>query len=163
MSHSVQSASRAWRDGADIDWVVSALVHDIGDHHAPCNHDAYAGLVLKPFVREQCSWVVGLHATFLAEYWKKNPSRPSAREAYRDVPYYDDCVAFCELWDQSSFDPDYDDLPLEFFEPMLLEVFGRSPYDPRVLLTGTRVPLVDPGVAAIRAKAGQRHSRRSTT
>ena len=54
LGHSVQSATRAWRDGADIDWVVSALLHDIGDIYAPYNHDEYAATILKPFVREQC-------------------------------------------------------------------------------------------------------------
>ena len=54
LGHSVQSATRAWRDGADVDWVVSALLHDIGDIFAPYNHDEYAATILKPFVREQC-------------------------------------------------------------------------------------------------------------
>ena len=35
LGHSVQSATRAWRDGADTDWVVSALLHEIGDIYAP--------------------------------------------------------------------------------------------------------------------------------
>jgi len=58
LGHSTQSATRAWRDGADIDWVVSALLHDIGDIFAPYNHDEYAAAILKPFVREQCRWCV---------------------------------------------------------------------------------------------------------
>ena len=55
LGHSVQSATRAWRDGADLDWVVSALLHDIGDIYAPYNHDEYAATVIKPFVRQQCT------------------------------------------------------------------------------------------------------------
>ena len=58
---SLQAATRAWRDGADIDWVVSALLHDIGDIYAPYNHDEYAATIIRPFVREQCSWVVQKH------------------------------------------------------------------------------------------------------
>ena len=58
LGHSLQSATRAWRDGADIDWIVSALLHDIGDIYAPYNHDEYAASILKPFVREQCTWVI---------------------------------------------------------------------------------------------------------
>lgn len=56
--HSLQAATRAWNDGADIDCVVCALLHDIGDIYAPYNHDEYAAAILCPFVREQCSWVV---------------------------------------------------------------------------------------------------------
>ena len=61
LGHSLQAATRAWRDGADVDWVVSALLHDIGDIYAPYNHDEYAAAILKPFVREQCAWVVEKH------------------------------------------------------------------------------------------------------
>jgi len=64
LDHSTQAATRAWRDGADIDWVVSALLHDIGDIFAPYNHDEYAASILKPFVREQCTWVVEKHGDF---------------------------------------------------------------------------------------------------
>ena len=64
LGHSVQSATRAWRDGADDDWVVSALLHDIGDIYAPYNHDEYAATIIRPFVREQCTWVVEKHGDF---------------------------------------------------------------------------------------------------
>ena len=69
LGHSIQSASRAWRDGADIDWIVSALLHDIGDIFAPYNHDEYAATILKPFVREQCRWVVEKHGDFQMIYY----------------------------------------------------------------------------------------------
>ncbi|MEM7319755.1 MAG: HD domain-containing protein, partial [Pseudomonadota bacterium] len=64
LEHSLQSASRAWYDGADTDWIVAALLHDIGDIYAPYNHDEYAATILKPFVREQCTWVVQTHGDF---------------------------------------------------------------------------------------------------
>ena len=35
LGHSLQSATRAERDGADTDWIVAALLHDIGDIYAP--------------------------------------------------------------------------------------------------------------------------------
>ncbi|NBR33987.1 MAG: HD domain-containing protein [Rhodobacteraceae bacterium] len=69
LGHSLQSATRAWRDGADIDWVVCALLHDIGDIYAPYNHDEYAASILRPFVREQCSWVVQTHGDFQMIYY----------------------------------------------------------------------------------------------
>ncbi|MGV6811589.1 MAG: HD domain-containing protein [Brevirhabdus sp.] len=144
LGHSVQSATRAWRDGADTDWVVSALLHDIGDIYAPYNHDEYAAAILKPFVREQCTWVVEKHGDFQMIYYGHHVGgNPDKRDAWKGHAYFDDCAAFCERWDQSSFDPAYDSLPLEFFAPMVHEVFARAPYDPGVICTGLRVPLTD--------------------
>jgi len=151
LGHSVQSASRAWRDGADIDWVVSALLHDIGDIYAPYNHDEYAATILKPFVREQCAWVVEKHGDFQMVYYGHHVGgNPDKRDAWKGHGYFDDCAEFCERWDQSSFDPEYDSLPLEFFAPMVREVFAREPYDPDVTRTGQRVPLTDGKTASAR-------------
>ena len=46
----------------------------------------------------------------------------NARERYKDHPFYQDYVDFCEKWDQTSFDPDYPTQPLEYFEPMVRKV-----------------------------------------
>jgi len=151
LGHSVQSASRAWRDGADIDWVVSALLHDIGDIYAPYNHDEYAATILRPFVREQCAWCVQTHGDFQMLYYGHHVGgNQHKRDKFRDNPYFDDCAEFCERWDQTSFDPAYDDLPLEFFAPMVEQVFARTPYDPDVIRPGAREPLRDAQTAADR-------------
>lgn len=145
LGHSLQSATRAWRDGADKDWVVAALLHDIGDIYAPYNHDEYAATILKPFLREQCTWVVQTHGDFQMLYYGHHVGGDQhKRERHRANPYFDDCAAFCERWDQASFDPGYDTLPIEFFAPMVREVFDRTPYDPAVIRPGVRVPLTDP-------------------
>ncbi len=153
LGHSLQSATRAWRDGADTDWVVAALLHDIGDIYAPYNHDEYAASILKPFVREQCTWVVQTHGDFQMLYYGQHlPGYDQhKRERHRGHAYFDDCAEFCERWDQASFDPDYDDLPLEFFAPMVHEVFARNAYDPAGIRAGERVPLTDAAMAASRS------------
>lgn len=151
LGHSVQSATRAWRDGADIDWVVSALLHDVGDIFAPYNHDEYAAAILKPFVREQCTWVVEKHGDFQLVYYGQHVGAdPEKRQAYKDHQYFDDCAEFCERWDQTSFDPGYETLPLDFFRDMVREVFAREAYDPAVIRSGIREPLVNEAVAASR-------------
>jgi predicted HD phosphohydrolase len=144
LGHSLQAATRAWRAGADVDWVVSALLHDIGDIYAPYNHDEYAASVLRPFVREQCTWVVEKHGDFQMIYYGHHVSgNPNKRDRWKDSAYFDDCAEFCELWDQSSFDPDYPTLPIEFFAPMVREVFARRAYDPAHANPGLRVPLAN--------------------
>lgn len=151
LGHSVQSATRAWRDGADTDWVVSALLHDIGDIFAPYNHDEYAATILKPFVREQCRWVVEKHGDFQMLYFGHHVGGDQhKRDAYKGHRYFGDCAEFCERWDQSSFDPAYDSLPLEFFRDMVEEVFARKPYDPAVMGAPDK-PLQDAALAAARA------------
>ncbi|MDG1471930.1 MAG: peptidase [Ascidiaceihabitans sp.] len=143
LGHSLQSATRTWRDGADIDWVVSTLLHDIGDIYAPYNHDEYAATILRPFVREQCSWCVQTHGDFQMIYYGHHVGgNANKRDKFAGNIYFDDCAQFCKRWDQSSFDPDYDTLPIEHFAPMVHEVFARNAYDPDVIRAGVREPLV---------------------
>jgi predicted HD phosphohydrolase len=137
LTHGLQSATRAMRDGADIDWVVGALLHDIGDGLAPQNHDRMSAEVIRPFVRWDVAWVVEHHGIFQMLYYAHHYGWDrDARERFRDHPCFDSCAEFCERWDQSSFDPDYPTEPLSRFEPMLREVFGRKAYDPEVLREG---------------------------
>ena len=143
LGHSLQSATRAERDGADIDWIVSTLLHDIGDIFAPYNHDEYAATILRPFVREQCSWVVEKHGDFQMVYYGQHVgANPNKRENYRGHIYFEDCATFCERWDQNSFDPDYDTLKIGHFEVLVHEVFARQAYDPKIIRPGVREPLM---------------------
>jgi predicted HD phosphohydrolase len=134
LDHSLQSATRAYRDGADIDWVVGALLHDIGDGLAPQNHDRFSAEIIRPFVRDEVTWVVEHHGIFQMFYyalhynWDEN-----ARDQFKDHPCYQSCADFCERWDQSSFDPDYKAETVEFFEPMIREVFARPAHDERII------------------------------
>jgi predicted HD phosphohydrolase len=143
LEHSIQSAARAEADGADIDWIVAALLHDIGDELAPHNHDSIAADIIRPYVREQVSWVVQHHGIFQMVYYAHHYGQdPEARRKYADHPYYQDAVDFCERWDQASFDPDYESPPLEHFAPMVREVFARPAWGDLVLRKGEREPLV---------------------
>lgn len=137
LAHSLQSATRAEKDGADVDWIVSALIHDLGDDLAPYNHDSLAANIIRPYVREECAWVVQHHGIFQYKYYAdKVGLDPDARDKFKDSPHYDAAVKFCERWDQTSFDPDYETYDLEHFRPMVEEVFTRKAWDPKV--TGVR-------------------------
>ena len=137
LEHALQSATRAWREEADVDWVVGALLHDIGDGLAPQNHDRFAAEILRPFVREEVTWVIEHHGVFQMVYYGHHYGWDQyAREQHAGHPYYQSAVDFCERWDQGCFDPDYDSKPLEFFTEMVEEVFARKAYDEAHLHTG---------------------------
>jgi predicted HD phosphohydrolase len=137
LEHSLQSATRAQRDGADIDWVIGALLHDVGDGLAPQNHDRFSAEVIRPFVREEVTWVVEHHGIFQMRYYAHHCGWDrDARDRFRDHPCFRSCADFCERWDQASFDPDYPTEDLAFFEPMLRAVFARKAHDPEVLQAG---------------------------
>lgn len=144
LEHGLQSGTRALRAGADLDWVVGALLHDIGDGLAPQNHDRMSAEIIRPFLRWEVSWTVEHHGLFQTLYyghhygWDRN-----ARDRYRDHPLFETCAAFCEHWDQSSFDPDYPMEPLSTFVPMVEEVFSRPAYDPAVIREGEVTGLPD--------------------
>ena len=124
--HSLQSGTRALRNGEDVEMVVAALLHDVGDVVAPANHSAVAADVLRPYVSDRTHWVIRHHGLFQGYYYFHHLGDDrDAREAFRDHEWFDDCAAFCHEYDQNCFDPDYDDLDLEEFRPLVEEVFGR--------------------------------------
>ncbi|MCP4330077.1 MAG: HD domain-containing protein [Alphaproteobacteria bacterium] len=123
--HSLQTATRAHRDGADEEMVVAALLHDIGDIMAPENHSQAAAAILRPYVSERTHWVVGHHGIFQGYYfWHHLGQDRNAREQFRGHPHYEACIDFCERWDQNSFDPEYDTMPLAAFTPMVERLFS---------------------------------------
>jgi predicted HD phosphohydrolase len=137
LEHGLQSATRARREGVEVDWVVAALLHDIGDGLAPQNHDKFAAEIMRPFMRDEVVWTVEHHGIFQMVYYAHHYGwNPEERQKFRDHPFYESCAAFCERWDQASFDPDYDSDPLESFEDEVRAVFARKAYDPAVMQVG---------------------------
>ena len=129
LEHSLQTATRAHRDGADEEMVVAALLHDIGDLLSPHNHSELAAAVLRPYVSERTYWIVRQHGLFQSYYYAHHfGGDRHARDRYRQHPWYQAAVDFCHRWDQPSFDPDYPSLPLEHFEPMLRRILSRAPF-----------------------------------
>ena len=126
LEHSLQSATRAYRDGRSEEYVVATLLHDIGDELAPYTHGEMAAAVLRPFVSEELWWIIKHHPAFQLYYYAHLLGLDrNVRERFRESPYFDACVEFCELYDQTSFDPGYESLPIEFFEPMVRRVFAE--------------------------------------
>ena len=125
LEHSLQTATRAHRDGRDEEYVVCALIHDIGDTLGSYNHPDIAAAILKPFVSEKNHWMVAHHGIFQGYYFFEHLGLDkNMRDNFKDSPHYQYCAEFCHKYDQAAFDPDYESEPLEFFEPMVERVFS---------------------------------------
>lgn len=126
MEHSLQTATRAHRDGRPESYVVMALLHDIGDTLGTYNHPEIAAAMIKPFVSEEEHWVCQHHGAFQGYYFFHYVGQDrNIRDQYADSPHYAACEEFCAKYDQAAFDPDYESESLEFFEPMLRRVMAR--------------------------------------
>ncbi|MFN8052250.1 MAG: HD domain-containing protein [Acidimicrobiales bacterium] len=127
LTHSLQTATRAERAGRDDEYVLCALIHDIGDTLGPANHADIAAAILKPFVSEQNHWMVEKHGIFQGYYFFHFLGADrNLRDQFADHPWFDYCAEFCHEYDQPAFDPDYDTLPLEHFEPLLRSGLARA-------------------------------------
>src|SRR6187399_2426173 len=136
LTHSLQTATRAHQDGRDEEYVVCALLHDIGDTLGTYNHPDIAAAILKPFVSERNHWMVEKHAIFQGYYFFHHLGLDrNMRDQFRDHPWYAVTEEFCRVYDGPAFDPKFVSMPLEEFEPMVRRVFGtvkNSIYVPKL-------------------------------
>jgi len=120
LEHSLQTAARAENDGRDEEYILCALLHDIGDTLSPYNHPAIAAAIVKPFVSEANHWMVEHHGIFQGYYfWHHIGLDRDTREQYRESPYFDYTEEFCAKYDQTAFDPDYTSPTLDHYEPLI--------------------------------------------
>ena len=126
LKHSLQTATRAWRDGRDEEYVVCALLHDIGDTLGSFNHFDIAAAILKPFVRDENLWMVQHHGIFQGYYFFHHIGLDrNLREQFRGHAHFARTEEFCALYDNPAFDPKAEALPLSEFEPLVRRVFGN--------------------------------------
>lgn len=126
LSHSLQSATLAQRDGQDEEYIVCALLHDIGDTLASHNHPDVAAAILKPFVSEANHWMVAHHGIFQGYYFFEHLGLDKdMRDEFRGHEHFQRTADFCARHDQNAFDASYDTLPLEAFEPMVHRLFEQ--------------------------------------
>jgi predicted HD phosphohydrolase len=125
-THSLQTATRALRDGRDEEYVVSALFHDIGDTLGPYNHFDIAAAILKPFVSEANLWMVQNHGIFQGYYFFHHLGLDrNLRDQFAGHPHYQRTEEFCALYDNPAFDAKAETLPMSEFEPMVRRVFAK--------------------------------------
>jgi predicted HD phosphohydrolase len=125
LEHCLQTATRAFQAGRDEEYVVCALLHDIGDTLAPRNHADIAAAILKPYVSEMNHWMVEHHQVFQGYYYYHfSGGDRNARDRLNGHPAFEHTAQFCHLYDQNSFDPAFKSMPLEAFEPMVQRVLA---------------------------------------
>jgi predicted HD phosphohydrolase len=128
LTHCLQTATRAERDNADEELVLASLCHDIGKAISVPNHPAIAAEILKPYVRDDVYDVIRTHQDFQGRhYYHHFGGDPNARDQYAGAPWFDLGARFADDWDQKAFDPEYDTLPLEHFEPLVRSMFRPRP------------------------------------
>jgi predicted HD phosphohydrolase len=127
LTHGLQTATRAVRDGAQEELVMAALCHDIGKVISVENHPAISAEILKPYVSYDTYQIVRTHQDFQGRhYYALIGMDPEERRKYAGEPWYPLACRFTDEWDQTSFDPNYDTLPLSYFEPMIGRVFAHT-------------------------------------
>ena len=125
LQHSLQTATRAHCGGESEDYVVMALLHDIGDTLGSYNHPDIAAAILKPFVDEKLHWMCQNHGVFQGYYFFHYLGLDrNMRDGLRGHAHYQDTARFCEIYDQTAFDPGYESAPLALFEPMVRRIFA---------------------------------------
>ena len=129
LEHSLQAATRAYKNGESEEMVVATLLHDIGDDLAPMNHSQYAASIIKPYVSEKTYWIILHHGLFQTYYSAHHlDGDRNARDKFKDHKYYKATIDFCENYDQCSFDPNFKSMSLKYFEPLVKKIFARDPY-----------------------------------
>ena len=126
LTHCLQTATLAHRDGKDDEYVVCALLHDIGDTLGTYNHADVAAVLLEPFVSEANHWMVKHHAIFQGYYFFHYLGMDrDMREQYKENPHFKRTLEFVSKYDSPAFDPEGETLPLSYFEPMVRKVFAE--------------------------------------
>jgi len=125
LTHSLQTATLAHQAGEDEEYVVCALLHDVGDTLGSFNHADIAAAILKPFVSEANHWMVEKHGIFQGYFFFHHIGLDrNLREQFRGHPWFERTALFCEKYDGPAFDPKLGAMPLEAFEPMLRRLFA---------------------------------------
>lgn len=127
LQHALQTATRAERAGASEELIVAALCHDIGKVISVINHPAIAAEILKPYVSPEIYEVIRTHQDFQGKhYYGHFGMNPNLREEHESQPWFELAKRFTDEWDQAAFDPNYETLTLEHFEPMIDRVFSKE-------------------------------------
>src|SRR5579863_6039766 len=90
LTHSLQTATRAYRADREDEYVFAALIHDVGDILGSFNHADIAAAIVKPFVSEGTHWMVEKRGIFQGYYFFHHLGLDrDLREQFRGHQYFD--------------------------------------------------------------------------
>jgi len=126
LEHCLQAATRAHQAGEAEDYVVAALLHDVGEPYCPENHGEFAAALLRPYVDDTLHFVLTRHTVFQGyHFWHVLGGDRHARDAWRGHPAFAPTARFCALYDETAFDRSFVSMPLAAFAPMIHRVLER--------------------------------------
>ncbi|MFX1766518.1 phosphohydrolase [Paraburkholderia sp. A1RI-2L] len=121
--HCLQTATMALKDGRDDEYVVCALLHDIGDTLGSYNHPEIAAAILKPFVSEANLWMIEHHGIVQGHnFFHHIGMDRNMREQLRAHRLYQHTLEFVDLYDDPAFDPSAETWPIDVLEPIVRRV-----------------------------------------
>ena len=124
--HCLQTATRALHDGRDEEYVVCALLHDIGDTLGTFNHADIGAAIVEPFVSDENHWMVKHHAIFQGHFFFHHIGLDrNLRDNFKAHPSYERTAEFCQKYDNPAFSATAATLPIAEFEPMLRRVMAQ--------------------------------------
>ncbi|OYT90597.1 MAG: phosphohydrolase [Burkholderiales bacterium PBB3] len=120
LTHSLQTATLAMKAGRDEEYIVCALLHDIGDTLGSFNHPDIAAAILKPFVSDANHWMIQNHGIFQGyNFFHHIGMNRDMRDMFAASPHYERTAEFIALYDNPAFDPKTETFPLSTFEPLV--------------------------------------------
>ena len=126
LQHCLQTAEMAAAAGEDEEYVVCALLHDIGDTLGSANHADVGAAILEPFVSEANHWMVKHHGIFQGyNFFHYLGMDRNMRDRFKGTEHYDRTEAFIRRYDDPAFDGTKPKLELEPFVPMVRNVFAQ--------------------------------------
>ncbi len=123
--HCLQTATLALKDGRDDEYVVCALLHDIGDTLGSYNHPEIAAAILKPFVSEANLWMIEHHGIVQGHnFFHHIGMDRNMREQLKEHPHYQRTLEFVDLYDDPAFDASSQTWSIDVFEPIVRRVMN---------------------------------------
>lgn len=124
--HSIQAATAALQDGRDEEYVVMALLHDVGFVTCPASHGAFAAALLAPYVSDGTRWLLERHMDVQAMFCRSSPGiDPAAGERWRGHPHFAVTLEFVERYDIGTIRAGLPEAPVAVFEPLVRRVLAR--------------------------------------
>ncbi|MEM7360994.1 MAG: HD domain-containing protein [Pseudomonadota bacterium] len=125
LQHSLQTAELAAEAGEDDEYVVCALLHDIGDTLGSANHPDVAAAILQPFVSEDNHWMIKHHGIFQGyNFFHYLGLDRNMRDRFKDSENFQRTKRFVDRYDDPAFDASKPKLSLSLFEDQVRKVFA---------------------------------------